>query len=66
MQTLVITPKTKAQFKLLADLLAEMNIKAMVLSEEEKEALGLLKLMEEADRSKTVSKETIMKKLSGK
>ncbi len=31
MQSLVITPKTKAQFKLLADLLAEMNIKATLL-----------------------------------
>ncbi len=66
MQSLVITPKTKAQFKLLADLLAEMNIKATVLSDEEKEDLGLLKLMEEADRTKTVSKETIMKKLNRK
>ncbi len=63
MQTLLITPKDKAQLDLLTNLMQAMNIKPTILTEEQKEDLGLAMLMSEADKSKKVSEATIFKKL---
>jgi hypothetical protein len=63
MDSLVITPKTESEFKFISDLLKKIRIKARILSDEEKEDIGLLKAMKEADRSKKVSEEQVMKKL---
>ncbi|HPD33666.1 MAG TPA: hypothetical protein P5545_07175 [Bacteroidota bacterium] len=41
-----------------------MKIKTRILSSEEKEDIGLLQLMNEADRAKKVTRTTIMKKLN--
>ena len=65
MESLIITPKNKVEQKLLSDLLAKMNVKVAVLTDEAKEDLGLATLLKEADRTKKVSKETIMSKLRG-
>ncbi|HMR43082.1 MAG TPA: hypothetical protein PKC40_04575 [Saprospiraceae bacterium] len=59
MNSILISPKTKAQFKLISDLLDEMNIEKSILTEEEKEDIGLALAMREADRSKKVSLRTI-------
>jgi len=63
MKTILITPKNKSELKLLSKLLEKLKVDATYLSEEEKEDLGLKILMRQADRSKTVSRATVMKKL---
>lgn len=63
MEAIIAKPKTISEFKLLLDLLKKMGISSQVLTEEEKEDLGLLKLMQEADRTKRVSKNAVMAKL---
>ncbi|HTF05860.1 MAG TPA: hypothetical protein VK826_17650 [Bacteroidia bacterium] len=63
MKSLVITPKDKSEFKLINDLLSKLGISVSALTPEEMEDLGLSKLMKGVDRSKTVSKSSILKKL---
>lgn len=65
MKSIIITPKNHAELKLLTQLLNKMNIASAVLSEEEKENMGMAILMKKADRTKTISRKTIMKKLTG-
>lgn len=64
MDTILVSPKDSQEFQLISDLFAKMNIKTKVLSSEEKEDLYFGELMKEADRTKKVSRATIMKKLS--
>jgi hypothetical protein len=61
--SLLITPKNIQEFQLINDIFSKMNIKTKVLSLEEKEDYGLSELMKDADRTKKVSRDTIMKKL---
>jgi len=63
MKGLVITAKSKTEFKFLSDLLKKLGISSATMSEEELEDLGLAKLMKSVNRSKKVSRETIMAKL---
>jgi|GEM_PF-758929 hypothetical protein len=63
MTSLIITPKNDSELKLLKKLLKGLGIANHALTAEEKEDFGLAILMKEADRSKKVSRETIMKKL---
>jgi len=63
MESIVITPKTEDEAKLITDLLKKMNISSNVITDEEKEDLGLLKMMNEADTNDLVSREEIMRKL---
>lgn len=65
MESIIINPKNKAEFELLTQLLSRMKITAKVVSEEDKEDLGLAVLMRKADRTQKVSKETIMETLKG-
>jgi hypothetical protein len=64
MESIVINPKTKGEAKIITDLLEKMNISLKVITDEEKEDLGLLMMMKEADRSEKVSREEVMKKLN--
>ncbi len=64
MDTILITPKTEQEFSFLLDLLQRMHIKTSLLTEEDKEDAGLLKMMEEADRNDVVSEEEIMQILN--
>lgn len=64
MDSLLIYPENEEDLKLLKELLSKMKIKTKVLTEEEKEDMGLAYLMSQADRSETVSKDAIFKKLS--
>ncbi len=52
--------------KLLADLLKKMQVETQLISEETKEDLGLMKMMEEVNRSEKTSRESIMMKLRKK
>ena len=62
MTSIVITPKNKSELDLISNLLKKLKINISFLSEEEKEDLGLKILMKEANRTKTVSRDTVMKK----
>jgi hypothetical protein len=64
MESIVINPKTQDEAKIIRDLLAKMNIASQVISDEEKEDMGLLAMMKEADRNDTVSRDDVMKKLN--
>ncbi len=66
MDSLVVNPQNKAELKLLAELLKRLQIPNRVLTEEEKEDLGLARMMAEADRSEKVSREQVMAKLRRK
>lgn len=66
MESIIISPKDQAELELLMQLLNRMNVANKVLSVEDHEDLGLAVLMQEADRTKKVSKETILKTLSQK
>jgi len=64
MESIVINPKSKDEAKFIADLLQRMNISSKIITEEEKEDIGLLMMMKEADRNEKVSREEVMKKLN--
>ena len=63
MKAVLITPKTSTEFKFISDLLKKLGVSAATMSKEEFEDLGLSKLMKSADRTKKVSKDSVMKKL---
>ena len=63
METFIVTPKTKAEAKLLKDIFDKMKITAKMLSDEEQEDMGLDIMMKEVERSSKVSRDVIMKTL---
>ena len=63
MQSLLITPKDGAELELLSALLARLNIAITVIAEDDKEDIGLSILMQEANRSEQVSRESVFKAL---
>lgn len=63
MKAMVITPKNPREFKFLSDLLKKLDILSSVMTEEEVEDLGLSKLLKKVDKTKKVSKESILRKL---
>lgn len=63
MKGIVITTKNPSEFKFVSDLLKKLGISSATMSQEELEDLGLAKLMKSVDRSKKVSRETVMAKL---
>lgn len=60
---MVIAPKNQSEFKFLYDLLKKLGIVSATMTEEELEDLGLAKMMRSVDKTKKVSKESILKKL---
>jgi len=63
METLIVTLKDKHEMQLVSDMLKKMKINAKKLSDEEREDIGLSKLMKQANRSEKVSREQVMKSL---
>ncbi|MEO5945215.1 MAG: hypothetical protein ABIP79_00250 [Chitinophagaceae bacterium] len=63
MSSLIISPKNKKELNLVMELLDKMNIRNKLLTESEKEDIGLTMLMDKANRTKKVSRDVIMKKL---
>lgn len=63
---MVITPKNPREFKFLSDLLKKLDILSSTMTEEEVEDLGLSKLLKKVDKTKKVSKESILRKLNPK
>ncbi|MBE7515432.1 MAG: hypothetical protein HS105_02310 [Chloracidobacterium sp.] len=64
MKAIVVTPKSESEFKFIADLLKKLGVGSSTLTRSELEDIGMLKLLGKADRSKKVSRHSIMKKLS--
>ncbi len=60
---MVITPKNPREFKFLSDLLKKLDILSSTMTEEEVEDLGLSKMLKKVDKTKKVSKESILRKL---
>lgn len=65
METLIVTVKDKQEMPLVSDILKKMRINAKQLTKEDREDLGLSKLMKQANRSEKVSREQVMKSLIG-
>jgi hypothetical protein len=63
MNTLIVQAKDKSELKLVTDILRKMRINSKVLKSEDLEDMGLVKLMKQADRKQTVSREDVMEKL---
>ena len=63
MKSIVISPKNSTDMRFVSELLKKLSIPTKVLSDEEKEDIGLSMLMKEVDRTNKVSRETIMRKL---
>ena len=63
-KTLLVKPRTKDDLKLISELLKKLKIESSLIDEDELEDAGLTLLMKEADRTKKVSRDSIMKKLS--
>ena len=64
MKAIVVTPKSDNEFKFVADLLKKLGIGTSILTKSEIEDIGMLKLMNNVDKSKRVSRTEIMKKLT--
>lgn len=60
---MVITPKSQTEFKFINDLLKKLGIAAATMTEEELEDVGLSKMLKAVDKTKKVSKETVLQKL---
>jgi len=60
---MVITPKSPREFKFLSDLLKKLDILSSVMTDEKVEDLGLSKMLKKLDKTKKVSKESILRKL---
>jgi hypothetical protein len=63
MKAMVVTPKSESEYRFLYDLLKKLGIMSATMTEEELEDLGLAKMMKSVDKTKKVSRESIMKKL---
>ena len=64
MNSFIITPKTSHQADLLSHFLTDAGMNAKIITDEEKEDVGLLLLMSEVDRNDTVSEEEVLKALA--
>jgi|GEM_PF-1677597 len=66
MQSILITPKDKAELDLLSALLDRLHVRTTFLDEETNEDIGLGLLMHEADRSEQTDRTHIFQLLKGK
>lgn len=64
MESIIISPRTQDEVRIIQELLDKMNISSTIITDEEKEDLGLLAMMKEVDRNDKVSRDAIMKKLN--
>jgi len=64
MKALVVTPKNDDEFKFVSRLLKKMGINSAAVTQADLEDIGMSKLMRGIDKTKKVSRASIMKKLS--
>ena len=60
METLIIQSENSRDIKLLKEIVTKMGLKSAQLTQEQAEDIGLSLLMKDADRSKTISRQTVM------
>ena len=63
MKAMVITPRSETDFKFINDLLKKLGITTSTMTAEELEDIGLSKMLKAVDKTKKVSRETILLKL---
>ena len=63
MKSILVTPKSRKEFEFLFGLLNKLGVSSRTLTIDEMEDLGMSLLMKQADRSKKVSRESVMRKL---
>ena len=63
MKTLVITPKSSSELKFITELLKKLGISSRILSQEEKEEIGISILMNEVNQNEKAGREEVLKKL---
>jgi intein/homing endonuclease len=63
MKAVVITPKSESEFKFINDLLKKLGISSSTFTDEEIEDIGLSKMLKAVDKTKKVSKQSILNKL---
>ena len=63
MKAVIVKPKDKAEMEFINGLLRKLGIVSRLMTDEEMEDIGLGIMMKEADRSKKVSRESVMRKL---
>ena len=60
---MVITPRSETEFKFINDLLKKLGITTSTMTAEELEDIGLSKMLKAVNKTKKVSRETILLKL---
>ncbi len=63
MQTLVLNGESASDIKLIAEIAKKMGLKAKILSEEEKEDIGMLNAIKKGRTKKYVDSESFISKL---
>lgn len=63
MPSLMITPKDEGELELLSALLSRLNIATTLIDDEDREDIGMGLLLQEGDRTQSVSREAIFKAL---
>ena len=63
MKSVVIVPRNQAELKFLNDLLKKLKINSAEITDKELEDIGLSKLLKTVDKTKKVSRESVMQKL---
>ena len=63
MKSILVTPKNNKEFEFLSGLLNKLGVSSRALTVEEIEDIGMSLLMKKTDRSKKVSRESVMRKL---
>ena len=66
MKALLVKSNSETEIKFITDLLKKLGVSTSVMDTEDIEDYGMSVLMKEADRSKKVSRETVMKKLKSR
>lgn len=64
MKSILINTKSKKELDFVSELLTKLKISSRTLNSEDIEDIGMGELMKEADRTKTISRDVIMKKLT--
>lgn len=64
MKAIVVTPKSQTEFRFVTDLLRKLGIGNSTLTKQDLEDIGMVKLLNNVDKTKKVSRSAIMKKLS--
>lgn len=64
MSSILVNPKDEKELRLISDLLSKMGVENTVLTDTQKEDLGLSMMMKEADLSDVVNEDEIDYKLN--